>query len=38
MARRRGAGRSILVISHFIADEERFDRIVELRGGKAFQK
>jgi ABC-type multidrug transport system ATPase subunit len=38
MGRRRGAGRSILVISHFIADEERFDRIVELRGGKAFQK
>lgn len=38
VARRRGEGRAILVISHFIADEQRFDRIVELRGGKAFQK
>jgi ABC-type multidrug transport system ATPase subunit len=38
VGRRRGAGRAILVISHFIADEERFDRIVELRGGKAFPK
>lgn len=38
VARRRGEGRAILVISHFIADEQRFDRIVELRGGKAVQK
>ena len=31
--RRRQAGRSVLIISHFVADEERFDRIVHLRDG-----
>lgn len=36
--RQRGAGRAILVISHFIADEDRFDRIIVLRNGKATQK
>lgn len=36
--RRREDGRSVLVISHFIADEHRFDRIVELRDGKAAVK
>jgi ABC-type multidrug transport system ATPase subunit len=35
VAERRTAGRSVLIISHFVADEERFDRIVELRGGLA---
>jgi ABC-type multidrug transport system ATPase subunit len=30
---RRDAGASILIISHFIADEERFDRIYELVDG-----
>jgi len=35
---RRESGRSVLVISHFIADEHRFDRIVELRDGKATVK
>ena len=34
-AERRAAGRSVLVISHFITDEERFDRLVELRNGEA---
>ncbi|ERK73243.1 ABC transporter, ATP-binding protein [Leifsonia aquatica ATCC 14665] len=38
MARRRESGRAVLVISHFIADEQRFDRIVELQGGKASPK
>jgi ABC-2 type transport system ATP-binding protein len=38
VARRRGSGRAIVVISHFIADEHRFDRIIELREGKATQK
>lgn len=33
-AQRRDAGRSVLVISHFVTDRERFDRIVELRGGR----
>ncbi|MFP5318868.1 MAG: ATP-binding cassette domain-containing protein [Acidimicrobiia bacterium] len=32
-AERRGAGRGVLVISHFVSDRERFDRIVELRDG-----
>ena len=32
-AERRAAGRSVVVISHFITDQERFDRIVELRDG-----
>ncbi len=33
-ATRRAAGRSVLVISHFIADRERFDRLVQLRDGR----
>lgn len=36
--RRRETGRAVLVISHFIADEHRFDRIIELRDGKASVK
>lgn len=32
-AERRAAGRSVVVISHFVTDQERFDRIVELRDG-----
>jgi ABC-type multidrug transport system ATPase subunit len=35
VAQRRETGRSVLIISHFVADEERFDRIVELRDGVA---
>jgi ABC-type multidrug transport system ATPase subunit len=31
---RRQAGRAVLIISHFVADEERFDRIVHLREGR----
>jgi len=34
---RRQAGRSVLIISHFVADEERFDRIVRLHDGRAVQ-
>jgi ABC-2 type transport system ATP-binding protein len=34
VAARRAAGRSVLIISHFVADEQRFDRIVHLRDGK----
>lgn len=33
-ADRRDAGRSLLIVSHFVADEERFDRIVMLRDGR----
>lgn len=33
-SQRKAKGRSILIISHFVADRERFDRIVHLRDGK----
>lgn len=36
-AERRAAGRSVVVISHFVADQERFDRIVQLRDGRTAQ-
>jgi ABC-2 type transport system ATP-binding protein len=35
VAQRRGVGRSVLIISHFVTDAERFDRIVTLRDGTA---
>ncbi len=35
-ATRRAAGRSVLVVSHFVTDQERFDRLVEVRDGKAL--
>ncbi|EKX68429.1 ABC transporter ATP-binding protein [Streptomyces ipomoeae] len=35
---RRQAGRSVLIISHFVTDEERFDRIIELRDGRAVPR
>jgi ABC-type multidrug transport system ATPase subunit len=35
--KRRDAGRAVLIISHFVADEERFDRIVHLRDGRTVQ-
>ncbi|MEV0170655.1 ABC transporter ATP-binding protein [Streptomyces sp. NPDC050803] len=34
----RQAGRSVLIISHFVTDEERFDRIIELRDGRAVPR
>ncbi len=36
VAQRRARGRSVLIVSHFIADEERFDRIINLRAGRAW--
>ena len=33
VAERRTAGRSVLIISHFVVDEDRFDRIVQLDDG-----
>lgn len=33
-AERRDSGRAVLIISHFVADEQRFDRIVHLRDGR----
>jgi ABC-type multidrug transport system ATPase subunit len=35
---RRDAGRSLLIISHFITDAERFDRIYDLIEGKAVPR
>lgn len=35
---RRAAGRSVVVISHFITDEERFDRLVEMRDGRTVPR
>ena len=35
---RRDAGRSLLIISHFITDAERFDRIYDLVGGKTVPR
>jgi ABC-type multidrug transport system ATPase subunit len=35
---RRDAGRSLLIISHFITDAERFDRIYDLVDGKAVPR
>jgi ABC-type multidrug transport system ATPase subunit len=35
---RRDAGRALLIISHFITDTQRFDRIYDLVGGKAVPR
>ena len=35
---RRDAGRSLLIISHFITDAERFDRIYDLVDGKTVSR
>ena len=37
-AQRRAAGRSVLVVSHFVTDQQRFDRLVEMRHGKAVAR
>ena len=37
-AQRRAAGRSVLVVSHFVTDQQRFDRLVEMRDGKAVAR
>lgn len=33
---RRAAGRTVLIVSHFVVDESRFDRIVEIRDGRTL--
>ena len=38
VATRRAAGGSVLIISHFVVDEQRFDRILHLRDGKAVPR
>ncbi len=37
-AQRRDAGRSVLVVSHFVTDQQRFDRLVEMRDGRAWPR
>jgi ABC-2 type transport system ATP-binding protein len=34
VAQRRAAGRTVLIISHFVVDEDRFDRIAQVREGR----
>jgi ABC-type multidrug transport system ATPase subunit len=36
VAQRRARGRSVLIVSHFIADQQRFDRIITLREGRTW--
>ncbi|MGW3151513.1 ATP-binding cassette domain-containing protein [Streptomyces sp. NPDC001177] len=38
VAQRRQTGRAVLIISHFVTDEERFDRIIQLREGRAVPR
>jgi len=38
VAERRQAGRTVLVVSHFLVDQDRFDRIVELKDGLAVPR
>lgn len=38
VAARREQGRSVLIISHFVVDEDRFDRIVEVRDGRTWPR
>ena len=33
---RRNAGRSVLIVSHFLVDRSRFDRVVEVRDGRTW--
>jgi ABC-type multidrug transport system ATPase subunit len=37
VAERKESGRSVLIISHFVPDEGRFDRIVNLREGRTVE-
>ena len=38
VADRRAEGRTVLIISHFVVDEDRFDRIVDLKEGRAVPR
>ena len=38
VAQRRALGRTVLIISHFVVDEEKFDRIVDVRDGRAVAR
>jgi ABC-type multidrug transport system ATPase subunit len=38
VAERRMHGAAVLVVSHFVVDEQRFDRILEVRAGRAVPR
>jgi ABC-type multidrug transport system ATPase subunit len=38
VAQRRTGGGAVLIVSHFVADERRFDRIVEVRDGRTWSR
>jgi len=38
VAAHRTAGRAVLIISHFVVDEHRFDRLVEVRDGRTWPR
>ena len=38
VAERRLRGRTVLIISHFVVDEDRFDRIVEVKDGRTVPR
>jgi ABC-2 type transport system ATP-binding protein len=38
VADRRAAGRTVLIVSHFLVDQERFDRIIEVKDGLAVPR
>jgi len=38
VAQRRTAGRAVVIISHFVVDEDRFDGIVDIRDGVAVPR
>ncbi len=38
VADRRAAGRTVLIVSHFVVDQDRFDRIVEVKDGLAVSR
>jgi ABC-type multidrug transport system ATPase subunit len=38
VAERKARGRSILIISHFVTDEGRFDRLITLREGRTVEQ
>jgi ABC-2 type transport system ATP-binding protein len=38
VADRREAGRTVLIVSHFVVDQDRFDRIIEVKDGQAVPR
>lgn len=38
VADRRQAGRSVLVVSHFLVDQDRFDRVIDLKDGRTVPR